>query len=309
MIVNILMLIFGFIMLVKGADAFVDGAVSVARRFHIPELVIGLTIVAMGTSAPEAAVSIAAALKGSADITIGNVLGSNIMNILVILGLTAVVAVLPVEKATVYIELPFVVAVSVFLLLMSNGGTVGWVDGLILWALFIVYLIYLYKKATKQAPPAEEEEKENMPLWKAILMILGGLACIVIGSDIAVDGATGIARALGLSDRFIGLTIVAFGTSLPELFTSVTAAFKGNTGIAIGNIVGSNIFNILFVVGTSALITPVAYAQSFFVDSLVAIGAAALLFLLCLPKKRLTRLSGLLMLACYGGYFAYLCML
>ena len=309
MILNILMLVLGFAMLVKGADVFVDGAVSVARRFHIPEMVIGLTIVAMGTSAPEAAVSIAAALKGSADITIGNVVGSNIMNILVILGLSAVVAVLPVEKPTVYIEIPFVVAISVFLLLMANGGTVGRMEGVILWALLIVYMIYLYKKARDHQTASEEEEKENIALWKAILMILGGIACIVIGSDIAVDGATGIARALGLSDRFIGLTIVAFGTSLPELFTSVTAAFKGNTDIAIGNIVGSNIFNILFVVGTSALITPVEYTKSFYIDSLVAIGAVALLFLLCLPKKRLTRISGLLMLACYGGYFVYLCML
>ncbi len=307
MLLNIFLLVLGFVMLVKGADIFVDGAVDIARRFKIPEMVIGLTIVAMGTSAPEAAVSIAAALKGSADITIGNVLGSNILNILIILGVTSLVAVLPVEKSTVFIDMPFVIITSVILLLTANGGTVVWWEGAIFLLLLAGYMFYLYKKTMANPGKDEEDDKiELKPLWKVILFILLGIVCIVKGSDFAVDGATGIARALGLSDRFIGLTIVALGTSLPELVTSVTAAFKGSTDIAIGNIVGSNIFNILFVVGMSALITPVAYSSAFFADSLIAIGAAVLLFVLCLPKKQLNRFSGVVMLLCYAGYFIYL---
>lgn len=308
-VIQLALLAFGFVLLVKGADWFVDGASKVAEKFGIPQLVIGLTIVAIGTSLPEAAVSVSAALKGSAEITIGNVVGSNIMNILLILGVTSVIAPIAVQKSTVRYELPFVILVSV--LLMGIGytdNTVGRVDGLILWALLLCYLGYLLVIAKKGGNASEEEADEDkpMPVWKMILLIITGGVMIVIGSDVAVDAATALARIFGMSERLIGLTIVAFGTSLPELVTSSTAAVKGKADIAVGNIVGSNIFNILFVVGTSALITPVAYAQNFFVDSIVCIATAALLWILVIKNKRLGRAGGACLLACYAVYFVYL---
>ena len=303
------LLALGFVFLVKGADWFVDGASKVAEKFGIPQLVIGLTIVAIGTSLPEAAVSVSAALKGSAEITIGNVVGSNIMNILLILGVTSVIAPIAVQKSTVRYELPFVILVSV--LLMGIGytdNTVGRVDGIILWALLLCYMGYLLVIAKKGGETSEEETGEDkpMPVWKMILLIITGGVMIVIGSDVAVDAATALARIFGMSERLIGLTIVAFGTSLPELVTSSTAAVKGKADIAVGNIVGSNIFNILFVVGTSALITPVAYAQNFFVDSIVCIATAVLLWVLVVKNKRLGRAGGACLLACYAVYFIYL---
>lgn len=300
----------GFVLLVKGADWFVEGASKVAEKFGIPQLVIGLTIVAMGTSLPEAAVSVSAALKGSAGITIGNVVGSNILNILLILGITAAIKPIAVQKSTVRYEIPFVILVSA--LLMGIGytdHTVGRVDGIILWALMIGYLGYLLVMSKKGAPlPGEEgaAEEKPAPVWKMLLLIVLGGAMIVVGSDVAVDAATELARIFGMSERLIGLTIVAFGTSLPELVTSVTAAIKGKADIAVGNIVGSNIFNILFVVGTSALITPVVYASDFLVDSLVCIAAAVLLWLCVFRNRKLGRMGGLLMLLGYGGYFMYL---
>lgn len=308
-VIQLALLALGFVLLVKGADWFVDGASKVAEKFGIPQLVIGLTIVAIGTSLPEAAVSVSAALKGSAEITIGNVVGSNIMNILLILGVTSVIAPIAVQKSTVRYELPFVVLVSA--LLMGIGytdNTVGRVDGLILWALLLCYLGYLLVIAKKGGDASEEDADEDkpMPVWKMILLIITGGVMIVIGSDVAVDAATALARIFGMSERLIGLTIVAFGTSLPELVTSSTAAVKGKADIAVGNIVGSNIFNILFVVGTSALITPVAYAQNFFVDSIVCIATAVLLWVLVVKNKRLGRAGGACMLVCYAAYFVYL---
>lgn len=309
-VMQVVLLAVGFVLLVKGADWFVEGASKVAEKFGIPQLIIGLTIVAMGTSLPEAAVSVSAALKGSAEITIGNVVGSNIMNILLILGLTAVIKPVAVQKSTVRYEIPFVILVSA--LLMGIGytdHTVGRTDGIILWAFMIFYLGYLLVMARKGAPlPGEEEAvgEKPMPVWKMLVLIALGGGMIVVGSDVAVDAATELARIFGMSERLIGLTIVAFGTSLPELVTSVTAAIKGKADIAVGNIVGSNIFNILFVVGTSALITPVAYASEFLVDSVVCIATAVLLWLCVFRKKRLGRVGGLLMLVGYGGYFAYL---
>lgn len=309
-VMQVVLLAVGFVLLVKGADWFVEGASKVAEKFGIPQLVIGLTIVAMGTSLPEAAVSVSAALKGSAEITIGNVVGSNIMNILLILGITAAIKPVAVQKSTVRYEIPFVILVSA--LLMGIGymdHTVGRTDGMILWALMIFYLGYLLVMAKKGAPlPGEEEAaaEKPMPVWKMLVLIVLGGGMIVVGSDVAVDAATELARIFGMSERLIGLTIVAFGTSLPELVTSVTAAIKGKADIAVGNIVGSNIFNILFVVGTSALITPVDYAADFLVDSVVCIAAAVLLWLCVFSKKRLGRLGGLLMLVSYGGYFVYL---
>ena len=311
MIIQLGLLVIGFVLLIKGADVFVDGAAGLARKFGIPELVIGLTIVAMGTSAPEAAVSISAAFKGSADITIGNIVGSNILNILIILGLSCVVAPLVVAASTAYIEIPFMIAVTVLLFLLGKDGEVGFFDGVCLWGAFLAYLAYLFvmAKRDKAGKPESGEEKpteKEEPLWKLLLFVVCGAGVIVLGSNIAVDAATAIARMLSLSERFIGLTIVALGTSLPELATSVMASKKGNTDIAIGNIVGSNVFNILFVVGTSALIIPVKYAAQFARDSYVAIYAAVLLFVCCVGKKRLGRLAGVVMLVSYGLYFVSL---
>ena len=305
-LLQVLLLVVGFVMLMKGADWFVEGASQIADRLGIPQLVIGLTIVAMGTSLPEAAVSISAATQGSAEITIGNVVGSNIMNVLVILGLTAVVCVIPVQKSTVRYEIPFMILITAVLAgLGLADNQVSRPEGLILWAFMILYLFYLLRMA-KNGTGGEEAGGKKRPIWLLILMVLVGAAMIVFGSDITVDAATAIAKIFGMSERFIGLTIVAFGTSLPELVTSVTAAVKGKTDIAVGNIVGSNIFNILFVVGTTALITPVAYNSVFLVDSIIAIAAALFLFLCVFRNKKLGRLGGILMLAAYAGYFVYL---
>lgn len=299
----------GFVLLVKGADWFVEGASKVAEKFGIPQLVIGLTIVAIGTSLPEAAVSVSAALKGSAEITIGNILGSNILNILLILGITAVIKPVAVQKSTVRYEIPFVILVSALLFGIGYAdNTVGRSEGMILWGLMFCYLGYLLEMSKKGVSLLEDSPQTDkpMPVWKMLVLIVLGGVMIVAGSDVAVDAATELARIFGMSERLIGLTIVAFGTSLPELVTSVTAAIKGKADIAVGNIVGSNIFNILFVVGTSALITPVAYAPAFLVDSVVCIAAAVLLWLCVFKNKQLGRVGGIIMLLGYGGYFVYL---
>lgn len=308
-VIQLALLVVGFVFLVKGADWFVEGAGKVAEKFGIPQLVIGLTIVAMGTSLPEAAVSVSAALKGSADITIGNVVGSNIMNVLVILGLTSVIRPIAVQKSTVKYEIPFVALISVFLLALGySDHVVGRADGVILWVLFIAYLLYLFKmaKSGEYVPEELPDEDKPIPVWKMVLLIIVGAVMIVLGSDMAVDAASELARIFGMSERLIGLTIVAFGTSLPELVTSVTAAVRGKADIAVGNIVGSNIFNILFVVGTSALITPVVYASNFLVDSIVCIVTMILLWLCVFRNRKLGRAGGTVMLLCYAGYFVYL---
>ncbi len=307
-VIDLALLCLGFFMLVKGADWFVEGAAGIAEKFGIPHIVIGLTIVAMGTSMPEAAVSIAAALKGSADITIGNVVGSNILNVLMILGLTSVVTSVAVGMSTIRYEIPFVIIITAVLMILGKtGGEIAFPEGISLWVFFIGYLIYLFKLAMdKRETETEEEVQENVPVWKLLIGILVGIVCIVWGSDISVDAASDIARLFGLSERLIGLTIVAFGTSLPELVTSVAAAKKGNADIAIGNIVGSNIFNILFVVGTTALVTPVAFASNFMIDSVVYIVSCALLWLFVAKKKHLNRKDGIIFLLGYAIYFVYL---
>lgn len=303
MIISLLLLAVGFVFLVKGADWFVGGASSIAARLGIPQLVIGLTIVAMGTSAPEAAVSITAALKGSADITIGNVVGSNIINVLVILGLAASLTTISVATSTIFREIPFMIAVTALLLILGLDGTVTLMDGVILWSAFLVYLGYLFRMARNGEADVEEISADR-PIWKSALWTVVGLVFIITGSNVAVEAATDIARALGLSERLIGLTIVALGTSLPELFTSVSAAKRGNADIAIGNIVGSNIFNVLFVVGTSALVTPIPFATAFRTDAMIAIVTSVLLFVCCLHRSRLSRKSGFTLLASYATYFA-----
>ncbi len=307
-VIQMVLLVIGFVLLMKGADWFVEGASKIADRFGIPQLVIGLTIVAMGTSLPEAAVSISAAMKGSAEITIGNVLGSNILNVLLILGITGVICAIPVQKSTVKYEIPFVILVTVILAgLGLADNRVGRLDGVILWGLMILYLLYLLRMA-KKGNVAEDMPGDGKaaPLWKMILMVIVGAVMIIVGSDVTVDAATELATIFGMSERLIGLTIVAFGTSLPELVTSVIAAIKGKPDIAVGNIVGSNIFNILFVVGTTALITPVAYSTGFMVDSVAAIATAVLLLLCVVWKQKLTRWGGGALLLGYAAYFGYL---
>lgn len=307
-VIQFVLLVIGFVLLMKGADWFVEGASKIADKFGIPQLVIGLTIVAMGTSLPEAAVSITSALKGSAGITIGNVVGSNILNILVILGLTAVIRAIPVQKSTVKYEIPFTIFITVLLAgLGLADNKISRPEGVILWGFMILYLLYLLKMSKSgEAQEEASEDDKKCSVLKMLLMVVIGAVMIVFGSDVTVDAATELALIFGMSDRVIGLTIVAFGTSLPELVTSVTAALKGKVDIAVGNIVGSNIFNILFVVGTSAIITPVVYSQGFWVDSIAAVAAAVLLFVCVLRKKKLGRLSGVVMLAGYAVYFVYL---
>ena len=304
---QLFLLALGFVLLVKGADWFVEGSSGIADKVGIPQLVIGLTIVAMGTSAPEAAVSITAALKGNAEITVGNILGSNILNVLIILGIASVITPIKVAKTTVRYELPIMLGATVLLLGCGyTGGKINLWEGILIWICFIGYLTYMFVMCKKGQMEAEEIEPTTAPIWKLVLQGIVGLGLIVLGSDVTVDAATNLATMFGMSERFIGLTIVALGTSLPELVTSVTAARKGNSDIAIGNIVGSNIFNILFVLGTSALIIPIPYQASFLFDGLVAVGAGVLLWLVTIKKKALGRIGGIIMLLCYGAYLAYL---
>lgn len=308
MVLDIILLVVGFVMLIKGADIFVEGASKVAAKFHIPEIVIGLTIVAFGTSAPEAAVSITSAFKGTAGIAVGNVIGSNICNVLLILGAAGVIAPLMVKKNTLKIETPFTIIITVLLLgLGMLGNNVTFFDGVILWLFFLAFLSYLFwlSKNGEDAGDDVPDLEENDTFLKLLIMIILGIVCIVWGSNLTVDAASNIATSFGVSDRIIGLTIVAIGTSLPELVTSVNASLKGKTDIAIGNVIGSNIFNILFVLGTAALVSPVAipFDPKFLMDFVVAIGALVLFFLFVDQKNMVLRKIGsIILLVCYFAY-------
>jgi cation:H+ antiporter len=337
-------LIVGFTLLVKGADLFVDGASGIAKKFGISELIIGLTIVAMGTSAPEAAVSIAAATKGSAGISIGNVIGSNIMNIFIILGVVAAIVPLKIEESTIRYEMPFTILVTAAFVLMGRDGLITRLDGAILWVGLLIYIGYLLKQAKQKAPEestsqsisscneetvptktAEAAEtvlkvanntalpdttanspeavpEESPSILKLIAFTIVGLAVILVSSDYAVDAATSLAKLFNISDRVIGLTIVALGTSLPELVTSATAALRGNGDLAVGNVIGSCIFNILFVLGSSALIMPIPCASNFLSDAYVAVAATILLLIFGYTQRKIVRWEGLLLLACYIAY-------
>lgn len=314
-ILQIGLLILGFFMLIKGADWFVDGTAEIATRLKIPQIVIGLTIVAMGTSAPEAAVSITGAINGVADIAIGNVLGSNILNILIILGITGIIKSIPVKKTTLLIEIPFMIIITIILLIMGqNNSIISLFEGIILVVLFIFYLTYLFvlskhrdeKEINIEKTYEIEDSKEEKTALELILLSVFGCILIVWASNIVVNSATIIATFFGLSERIIGLTIVAFGTSLPELVTSVTAAKKGNTDIAIGNIVGSNIFNILFVIGISALIIPISFESKFLIDAIIAIAVGILLLISTIKNKKLTKPWSIIMLICYVVYLIYM---
>lgn len=303
-----IILIVGFVLLIKGADWFVDGASGIADKFGIPQIIIGLTIVAFGTSAPEAAVSIAAAMKNSADLAVGNVLGSNIMNILLILGICALLTPVPVQKNTLKYEIPFVIVITVVLAVLGIiGNELTRIDGIILLLIFAGFFVYLIRAAKNGKTEDSEASAKKKSVWVLIGLTLLGIVMIVAGSQFTVNSASAIAAEFGMGERLIGLTIVAFGTSLPELVTSAVAAKKGNADIAIGNIVGSNIFNILFVLGITATITNVAYGANFYLDSIVALAAAVLLLVTVLNKEhKIKRWGGVVMLASYAAYFVYL---
>ncbi|MBO4862889.1 MAG: calcium/sodium antiporter [Eubacterium sp.] len=308
LVISILKIVIGFLLLIKGADFFVDGAAAIAKKLGVPQIVIGLTIVAMGTSAPEAAVSISAALKGNNGISIGNVLGSNIMNILLILGITSVITVLHVKRDTVRTDIPFMIFSTIlFIVWGSVFGKLTRFTGIIFLLLLVAYIGYLmwYAKSHDESG----EVTKDVKTWLIPIFVLGGLAAIIFGSNITVEGASAVAKTFGVSDRVIGLTIVAFGTSLPELMTSVTAARKGNVDLAIGNIVGSNLFNILFILGITSVIIELPYissAANFMIDGFVALYAAVLLWVLTVKNKKLGRVGGLIMLVSYAAYFVYL---
>lgn len=325
---NILLLIGGLILILLGANGLTDGAASVAKRFHIPSIVIGLTIVAFGTSAPELTVSVSSALKGSADIAIGNVVGSNIFNTLMIVGCTALFAPIVITRNTLRKEIPLCILSSVALLICANDvflnkapeNILNRADGLLLLCFFVIFMGYTFAIAFKPAtatqteqikpPTTEEEETEvkSLPWWKSILYIIGGLAALIFGGQLFVDGATGIARNLGVSESIIGLTLVAGGTSLPELATSIVAALKKNPEIAIGNAIGSNLFNIFFVLGCSASITPLHLngITNFDLFTLVSSGILLWLFGLFFAKRTITRIEGGIMVLCYVAYMVVL---
>lgn len=309
MIMQLVYLIGGFVLLIKGADIFVEGASKLATKLNIPPIVIGLTIVAFGTSAPEAAISITSSLSGNVDLAVGNIIGSNIMNVLLILGITGCIARLKVNNNTYRYEIPFVMIITLILLMLGKfGESIDRLDGVILWVLFVAFLYYLYRLVKKgEEVPIDEVEQlsEKDTLWKLLLMLILGMAAIVIGSNLTIDSATYIAKAFGISQRLIGLTVIAFGTSLPELVTSMTAAWKGKSDLAIGNIVGSNIFNILFVLGTTALVSPTAitFESGFIIDGIVAIGALFLLYAFIDDKCYLKKSGAIIMLVGYIAYF------
>ncbi len=312
MLKAIILLIIGFIMLMKGADIFVEGTSKIAELFHIPQIVIGLTIVAMGTSLPEAAISITATFNNASGITIGNIIGSNILNVLLILGICATISPLKVGLSTFKYEIPFMGFITLILLLLGRQGmSIGTLDGFILFGLFLCFIGYLFwltKSGQETSLDEVEELGPNDTIIKLLVLVIIGMVCIVVGSNFTVEGAKTIAKEFGISDRIIGLTVVAFGTSLPELITSVTAVSKGKNGIAIGNIVGSNIFNILFVLGICGMIPTqvIPFTAAFTKDAIVAFGSCVLLYVLCGKNLTVKRSGGILLLLCFVGYYSTL---
>ena len=313
---DIVFLVGGLVLILLGANGLTDGAAAVAKRFKISDLVIGLTIVAFGTSAPELVISVMAALGGSAEMAIGNVVGSNIFNVLAIIGVTAMVMPIKVGEGTMSKEIPLVILSSIVIAFMANdilldGGSsnvISRIDGLVLLGFFLIFLRYTFAIARSGGEEKEGEKIKEMPIWKSTLFILGGLAGLIYGGQLFVDGASGIASSLGVSESIIGLTIVAGGTSLPELATSVTAALKKNSGIAIGNVIGSSLFNIFFVLGCSASISPLPMGGINNVDMAVLVGSAILFWLVgwFFKKRTITRVEGALLVICYVAYTVYL---
>lgn len=310
-VIPYIVLIVSFVALIKGADIFVEGASSLAKKLGVSAVVIGLTIVAMGTSAPEAAVSISAAVKGSNEIALGNVIGSNLFNLLVVLGVCMLITKIPTSKETLTRDFPWnviaTVAIIAFIVLFDTKITR--LEGVALLILFVSYMGYLlYKTLKGRKSTDEDEEIEEVSLPKSLVFLVVGLALVIVGGDLVVDSATTIARSWGVSDALIGLTIVAMGTSLPELVTSIVAAKKGQCDMAIGNVIGSNLFNLLFILGMSAAISPIAIdlASGILVDAIVLLAVTVMMYIFSATGNKLQRAEGAVALLCYGGYLAYI---
>lgn len=315
MLLSVLYILIGVVVVLWGADRLTEGAVGVAERLHIPQLVIGLTIVAIGTSMPEFCVSLVSALKGTADLAVGNVVGSNIFNSLLIVGITAMVAPMTILKSTVRLDIPFALLASVMLAAFCYDGELTRLDAGILFGLFLVFMFITLQHAKRGEKKEESEENEDakereqaMPVWKMVALILVGLACLVLGSNVFVDGATKVAAALGVSDAVIGLTVVAMGTSMPELATSVVAARKGNSGIAIGNVLGSNVFNILLVIGLTGVINPMHIQGITWIDLSMLILSMVLLLLFSYTKYTIARWEGAVLTILFAGYMTWVVM-
>lgn len=299
-----ILLILGFVFLVRGADLFVDGSSSIAKHLKIPSVIVGLTIVAMGTSAPEASVSITAAIAGNSDISLGNIVGSNIFNFLVVIGVSAIICPVISHKDILKRDLWWNLGLTGLLLLLILDNKIGRIDGLILLFGMGLYLFIVIKNALKNRTTETEEKLLSVP--KSIVYMAIGLTAIICGGNFVVDNASIIAKSLGLSETLIGLTIVAVGTSLPELVTSITAARKHESGIALGNAVGSNIFNILFILGASSALTPINVAPELFIDTIILIVVSILIFLFAFTKKITNRLEGVVCVLLYIAYTAYI---
>ena len=309
-VLMIAFLIGGFILLVKGADVFVDGACDLSAKLKIPAYLVGLTVVALGTSLPEAAVSVTASSQGSNEIAIGNVIGSNMFNTLVVLGASAILAPVAVKKNILKRDFPFCIAITVVmlvLLLTMNGGGIALTrfDGIVLLVIFAAFMAVSIITGKREAQDEEVSEKD-MPLWKCILFIVAGVAGVIIGGELTVKGAQELALKAGLSETVVGLTVVAIGTSLPELVTSIVAARKNQNDIAVGNVIGSNVFNVLFILGISSTISSIATDMNAVIDALVLTGVLALTYVFALVNKKINRGAGIVMIVMYLAYTAYL---
>lgn len=313
MILSIILLVTGFLLLIKGADFLVDGSSSLAVRLKISQLVIGLTIVAFGTSAPELIVNIFAAIEGSSDVGFGNIVGSNIINILLILGIAAIILPLQTQKSTVWKEIPFALLGTLVLLVMCNDILLGTPpslissgEGIILLLFFVIFIVYVF--AISKVESENKVEVKELSIMKIIIFILIGLAGLIIGGKLVVDNAVNIAASIGFSERVIGLTVVALGTSLPELFTSAVAATKGKADIAVGNVVGSNIFNVFFVLSITSIISPVQFKPAMNIDLLIMFIASLLLFITMFTgeKRKIDRWEAVVFLIIYIVYTAWL---
>ena len=304
------LLVVGFVLLIKGADFFVDGSSGIAKKLRIPSIIIGLTVVAMGTSLPEAAVSVSAGLKGSNSLAISNVLGSNFFNLMVVVGMCAVMSPIVVQKDVVKRDIPISIGAAIMLLVLGGiGMTLGRIDAIILLVLFVIFivsLVLLALKARRESDEPDEDEDEKIrPIWLCLIFIVGGAIAIMIGGDAVVDSATNIATAFGMSETLIGLTIVAVGTSLPELVTSMVAAKKGESDLALGNVIGSNVFNIVFILGASAVLSPMTVDILSVYDTLVLLFVSVLTLVFAKTSKRFSRAEGAVMIAIYAIYFVY----
>jgi cation:H+ antiporter len=306
MLINLMMLIIGFVLLIKGADYFVEGAASIAGIFRVPAVIVGLTIVAFGTSAPEAAVSTTAALSGANAIAISNIIGSNIFNLLLVLGFTSLITVIPVPKSMVTREFKFLLLMTILMsVLILYDFEISRIDGFIFLGFLAFYVTWLIYGAVAQRTLSDIEEVKY-PLWLAIITIIGGITAVIAGGHIVVNNATDIALNLGWSEKLVGLTIVSIGTSLPELVTSFVAAKKGRVDIAIGNVVGSNVFNILFILGLSSTITPITVEHALYVDILFMTFGTILTYYLCRTNDKLNKKEGVIMLLTFLSYMIFI---